>query len=307
MIPMFILLAVFLAGCPRSPAEPQEIRETVTLYYGDAGNEELVSEEREITYSEGQDRYQVALEALIIGPESESLTANIAPQTLVYGTMRQNNALLVNLSEEFQQFGGSVAETVAVLSIVNTLTAFEEIERVKILVEGEELIGPSGEPRGFMEPFDLDAPPATETQTLILYFANPEATALIAEERNVTILPDTGLDERLRVVLEELILGPVREDLVRTIPEEVRVLSIDIEENLATVDFSEEMHTRHTGGAAAETMTILSIVNTLTEFTAVELVQMNVEGAPMNIDQVELDAPVTRNEAIIEEQEEKAT
>lgn len=69
--------------------------------------------------------------------DSTENQANIAQATNIYGTIRQNNDLIVNLSKEFNQFGGSVAETIAVGSIVNTMTQFEEISRVKILVEGE--------------------------------------------------------------------------------------------------------------------------------------------------------------------------
>jgi germination protein M len=293
--------ALLFCGCrgPAAPTEPQEVRETVRLYYGDQGNEQLVSEEREIVYPQGEDRYRAALEALIEGPRTQGYRANIAPETRVYGTIRQDGALLANLSREFQQFGGSVAETVAVLSVVNTLTQFEGIERVKILVEGEELIGPSGEPRGFMERFDPDLSQAADEQTVILYFANPDATALLPEERVMAFALNASLAQRLQAILEELIRGPQSEGRAPTIPQEVRVLEVNFAEQLATVNFSAEMHTRHSGGAAGEAMTILSIVNTLTEFTAVRFVQMNVEGAPMNIEHVILDAPVQRNEAII--------
>lgn len=307
MVTALLLLALFLAGCPGrgqvtpgEPVEPVEVRETVRLYYGDAGNERLVSEEREIIYRQGEDRFSVVLAALIRGPQTGGLTANIAPQTTVYGTIVQNDALLVNVSREFQQFGGSVAETVAVLSVVNTLTELNGIERVKILVEGEELIGPSGEPRGFIERYEEDVPPAPAVDTITLYFANENATALVPEERAVTFPAQTGQTEQLRVVLEELIRGPQQTGLFGTIPQEVRVLSVDVEDGLARVDFSAEMHTRHPGGAAGETMTILSIANTLTEFEGVGFVQMTVNGAPMNIEHVVLDQPVERNEALIE-------
>ena len=302
LIPLLILVTLLFAGCPKQeePPKPKETKEKVTLYFGDEKNESLKKEEREITLKEGEDKYKVTLEELIRGPETESYTENIPPETKVYGTIKQEDALLVNLSEEFQQFGGSVAETVAVLSIVNTLTEFEEIKRVKILVEGEELIGPSGEPRGFMEKVSQEAPPEATVELVILYFAKPDASALVPEERNITVTTDTGLTEMLELVLDELIMGPNKEGLSPTIPKEVKVNSLEMREKTAVVDFSEEMHTKHPGGAAAETMTILSIVNTLTEFAAVDLVKMTVDGEPMNIEHVVLDAPVERNEVLIE-------
>ena len=298
LLMLVIIFALLLAGCPRGAPEqpPQETTtETVTLTYGDEGNEELVTEEREITYPTGADRYQAALEALIAGSETAGYTANISSETKVYGTIRQNDALIVNVSEEFARFGGSVAEIVAVASVVNTLTQFEGIKRVKILVEGEEFIGPSGEPRGFMAPFSTEEPTAS-TEEVILYFAQPDATAVSPEQRNIIVSPETGIEGRIRLVVEELIRGPEQTNLIRTIPAEARVLGVTVNDNTATINFSEEMQTRHPGGAAGENMTILSIANTVTEFPGIEFVMMQVEGAPMNIEHVVLDAPVERDE-----------
>jgi len=81
----------------------------------------------------------------------------------------------------------------------------------------------------------------------------------------------------------------------------VKVRRIGIRENLVHVDFSEEMHTQHTGGAAGESMTINSIVNTLTEFVYIDWVQMTVEGEPMAIEHAYLDMPLERNEDMIKE------
>jgi hypothetical protein len=67
------------------------------------------------------------------------------------------------------------------------------------------------------------------------------------------------------IVLSELIEGPQRTDIYKTVPAEVNVQSVKVDENIASVDFSEEMHTKHWGGAAGESMTINSLVNTLTE------------------------------------------
>jgi germination protein M len=156
---LFTILAIILCtGCARqqpTPPGPPLLSENVQLFYGDEGNERIVSEERLIQYHEGDDKYLAVLEELIRGPITAGYQANIHPDTKVYGTIQQDSDLIINLSEEFLQFAGSMAEIVAVGSIVNTITQFE-IDRVKILVEGNELIAPSGEPYGFMNPFNND-------------------------------------------------------------------------------------------------------------------------------------------------------
>ncbi|MCR3921553.1 MAG: GerMN domain-containing protein [Firmicutes bacterium] len=302
---LILLMLLIVSGCSGQkqtpPTEPEDVTETVILYYGDAGNDKLVTEEREITYTKGGDRYRATLEALISGPETEGYTDNIPSGTSVYGTMRQEKILLVNFTHHFNSFGGSVGEIVAVASVVNTLIEFDDIEEVKILVAGTELIGPSGEPRGFMTRFTTDEGLPAVADEVTLYFAKQDATALIPEERSITYSSDLDLAKRLRLVLGELIEGPQQENLARTIPREVRVLSIAVQDGIAVVDFSAELHTEHTGGSAGETMTIASIVNTLTDFDGVDLVAITVEGDPLNIENVVLDAPIERQDSLIDQ------
>lgn len=170
-------------------------------------------------------------------------------------------------------------------SLVNTITQFDQIERVKILVEGNEFIGPSGNPRGFMEPFTAESKFPEETRNVVLYFANEDASAVVGEKVNVQVLPNMKEEDFIKLVLERLIEGPQSKELYSTIPQEVKVKTVAINDKIANVDFSEEMHTRHWRGAAGESMTINSIVNTLTEFDYIEMVQMMVEGNlwPLNM------------------------
>lgn len=313
LMPMLLIALLSigaLAGCAqRKPVGPEKnmITRTVTLYYADANNERLVTEKRQITYREGEDKYRVTMEELIKGPKDRDHRANIPAGTRVYGTIRQNSHLIVDLSSHFSRFGGSMAEILGVASVVNTMTQFSGIDKVKILVEGNEYVGPSGQPRGFMSTFPArpepprtagQEPPHTARQVM-LYFSNPDATRVVGEKRVVEVPPGTSREEFIRMVLEELIKGPTRPNLHRTIPREARVLSVSIANNTAYVDFSREMHTKHWHGAAGEAMTINSIANTLTEFPYISKVKMTVEGKPMNIEHAVLTEPVGRNESMI--------
>lgn len=297
---LLIAVLVISAGCTNGadpdPGEPELITENILFYYGSEGNETFVSEERQITYPEGDDKYEAALIELIKGPENPAYVGNIPENTEVYGTIEQSRDLIVSLSDDFLSFGGSVAEIVAVGSIVNTLTQFDEIERVKILVEGEEYIGPSGEPRGFMRTFTQE----NDETDVILYFSNQQATAVVAETRTISVPPGATLEDTIIIVLAELIEGPQLPELEPTIPSEVGILSVFIEDEIAYIDFSEEMHTQHGGGAAGESMTINSLVNTVTEFAGIELVKLTVAGEPMNLEHAILVDPLPRNEDMIE-------
>jgi len=302
---LLLMFLVFLSGCSAgSPQEGEDTKndrvEKIKLYYGDANNEKMVAEEREISFKPEDDKYQVILEELIKGPENESLRANIRENTKVYGTIKQESDLIVDLSRDFKQFGGSVAEIIAVGSIVNTLTQLDDIERVKILVDGEELMGPNGEPRGFLSSFPEEPGGESGATDVTLYFSNKNADKLIGEKRKIPAVPDEDREEFIKKVLEELIAGPNESGHYPTVPKEVVVISVQIDNGIAVIDFSEEMHTKHWGGAAGESMTINSVANTLTEFDFIQKVRILVNQNPLAIEHIILEDPVERNEEIIE-------
>jgi germination protein M len=130
---------------------------------------------------------------------------------------------------------------------------------------------------------------------IILYFSDYQAEYTVAETRNVEI--KGSIEE---TIFEELKKGPKNEELYGVIPEGTRLLSIHAEDGVCTVDLSEEFVSNQPGGTAAESITINSIVNTLTELEHIDSVQFRIEG---NVREVlvhhALDRPIKRNENVI--------
>jgi germination protein M len=152
---IIFLIASLLAGCTGNEPAPSPKIQTIKLFYADSDNNKFVVEERKITIDDKADLYTAAVEELLKGPTDKTLRANIPAGTKVYGTIRQNDAIIIDLGG-FSGFPGEMAELFSIGSIVNTLTQFEGVNKVKILVEGEEFIGPSGEPLGFMTEYPLE-------------------------------------------------------------------------------------------------------------------------------------------------------
>ena len=239
-----LLMTTFLAGCALTPkTAPKPVpTQTVKLYFSNADNDRLVTEQRQINIKSGQDKYTVVLQTLLKGPQNDKYRVNISPNTRIYGTIKQNNKLIVDVNKDFSAFGGSMAETLGVGAFVNTLTQFKEINEVKILVEGEELKGPSGNPRGFMKTFPMQPQsaqkpiPSNKTQpetqsvqrNVTLYFGSQEATAVVPETRTISVPTNIGQENYIKMIVNELIKGPRRDDLRRTIPAEARVRSVTL-------------------------------------------------------------------------------
>jgi len=140
--------------------------------------------------------------------------------------------------------------------------------------------------------------PEPEKVGLTLYFSDDQAMYLVPEERQVE-LPDGVTASEMAV--RELIRGPETPELAITIPKEARLLSLEVEGGIATVDFSRELQTEHWGGSTGESFTIYSVVNTLTEFEDIDAVQFLVEGEALDslAGHMDLTEPVRRNESLI--------
>lgn len=89
----------------------------------------------------GGDRHRKALEALFSGPPKGSNLLGLFPkETAVLSLTVQNGLATVNLNRSATKLNvGSSGELLAVTSIVNTLTKFPDVFRVKILVEGKSV------------------------------------------------------------------------------------------------------------------------------------------------------------------------
>jgi len=133
---------------------------------------------------------------------------------------------------------------------------------------------------------------------LVLYFADSQAMFLEPEERIVRAEEGRSYAE---LVVNELIAGPQVEGHGRTIPDGTRLLSLDIVDGVAYVNFSREIQTNHWGGSTGEMFTIMSVVNSLTEDPDITAVQFLVEGQRVEslVGHADTTVPIERNESVI--------
>ncbi len=124
----------------KRPIEPLSEKEQITfkLYFSDASAEYLVAEERKI--DKDKDTPQEMILQLIRGPKGD-LYSTIPPQTELKALYLSDGVAYVDFNQNFikNQIGGSAEELLSIYSIVNTLTEFPDIDKVQILVEGEEI------------------------------------------------------------------------------------------------------------------------------------------------------------------------
>ncbi|MCG0275797.1 MAG: GerMN domain-containing protein [Thermosediminibacteraceae bacterium] len=298
---IFIVFLLLCAILTLGACTPQKKTATINLYYNNEDNSKILVEKRTVEVPKGKTLPQVAVEELLKGPQKEGLRSNIPEGTKLLELKVENKQATVNFSKEFRKFPGVMAESFAVISVVNTLTDLSDIEKVFILVEGEELVAPSGAPYGPLKKYDIEKiNQDLDKVAVTLYFAGENAMYLEPEVREV----QKGDKPIEQIVVEELIKGPTKPGLFRTIPEGTRLLSIEVKDGIAYVNFSKEFKENHWGGSTGEAMTINSVVNSLTELPGIEKVQFLIEGKKEETlaGHVMLDQPFSRNENIIKKE-----
>ena len=127
---------------PEAEITEEQMRQTiVTLYYQNKDTKELMPEGRMIDAKELlTDPYATLVNLLIENPKNERLQSAIPEGTRVLKTELRGNIVYLDLSKEFidNHSGGEEQENITIYSIVNTLTELNEVEGVKILINGQE-------------------------------------------------------------------------------------------------------------------------------------------------------------------------
>ncbi len=131
---LIFISIIFLCSCAR----------TITLYFASIEDDQsyLVKESREVKDT-GAGIYKTVIEELIKGPVSDSLYPTVPPDSVVNSVKLSEGLAIVDFNiriiTNFEDIPhSSTTETLAIYSIVNTLTEFEEIEMVKITIEGKD-------------------------------------------------------------------------------------------------------------------------------------------------------------------------
>ena len=111
----------------------------VTLYFADEMGEKLIAVRRRAQIVDNSIEKTI-LKELINGPGSDDCYATIPQGVEVLSVETKENICFVNFSKEFADNigGGSSASTMAIYSVVNSLTELDEIEKVQFLIDGEK-------------------------------------------------------------------------------------------------------------------------------------------------------------------------
>ncbi len=218
-------------------------RNTVLYFQTDDGF--MVPVMKLLPWEEGIGR--AALNQLIDSAENRSSIApmglkNAVPQGISFVLSISDDAVATLNVSGFEELQTAEAERAFVCAVVNTLTEFPTIDRVKLLFEGKARkrlshgTNVGNTMRSFplnMEPLPVDSQNGDNNQ-LTLYFPNYSASLYIPVTRTIACKPNFS------IAMEELVKGPADEALLSCFPEGTKVIFASILDDAAVVNFSTE-------------------------------------------------------------------
>ncbi len=118
----------------------EEYETELTLYFPDSEAMYLHPETRTVTVTENTPLEQVVLDELFKGPSNEKLAPSLDGENLVISVSTDEEGLcVVDFTGDFVVLnsGGTTREAFAIGSIVNSLCELENVNSVKINIEGK--------------------------------------------------------------------------------------------------------------------------------------------------------------------------
>lgn len=127
---------------PQEEISEEQLRQTiVSLYFPSKETKELIPEARLVDIKEIiNDPYDKLVVLLIEGPKGEKEEAVIPKETKLLKSYMEDDCVTLDFSQEFLNYDKTNEKTKEnmVNSIVNTLTQLTEVNKVKILIEGNQ-------------------------------------------------------------------------------------------------------------------------------------------------------------------------
>lgn len=196
-----------------------------------------------------------------------------------------------------------VQETLSRAAIVRALTQVEGVECLSFYVDEEPLKDGKGNLVGVMTNDSFIENPgeqinSIQTSTIVLYFSNEEGNGLVQETQEVHYSSNISLE---KLVIEHLLEGPKSKNAQRAIPEGTKLVGVSVLDGVCYVNLDDAFLNQNY--SIEEPVVIYSIVDSLSELSTVNKVQISVNGNTKGVyrDSFALDELYERNLDYVEE------
>ena len=279
-----LLLFLLLAGCAAKDVPEQETLQeelpegVIRLYYMNEERTKVVSESFSLSDTSLEKQVSellTTLENVLWTEEEKSLITDSNP---IYEYKIDETGLLTLRFSADYNAAPTITEVLRRAAIVKTLCQLEGILAVEMYVGTQPLLNSAGKPVGMLTDKNFIDSTGENTEfyheaKVAVYFANATGDALV--ESNLKIIYDGTLSTE-RLILQQLMEGPVQGDMQPVIPKGTVLNKVTIKDGICYVDFDAKFLEKREGITAE--VAIYSIVNSLTELSNVYKVQFLIDG-----------------------------
>jgi germination protein M len=274
---LLLVVGIGAAGCGKRKESLAEGETEYQIYYLNASMTKLVPLAYRTTTTDTAKLIQELMEHFLEIPVDVDCQLALS-EKVGYQECRQEDKVLYLYFDTNYTSMKPEREILCRAALAKTMTQVPGIEYVSIYSGNQPLTDNKGKPVGLVSGNDfidsISDVNAYEETELTLYFTDAEGEQLIPEKREVVHSISASVEQ---VVLEELINGPESADLAPTLDSSTKLLNVSVNENVCYLNFSSEFLSNSL--EVRDYIPIYSIVNSLSELSTVNRVQITVNGS----------------------------
>lgn len=263
-----VSLLMAIGGCTDAPdTVPAKFyyRRAVTEFGGTNGI--ITFEYRQIP--DPQADTEKLLSTYFSGPQEDSLISPFPRTSAVLNWSIGEDTLELTMNEDFGALT-DVELSIACACICKTFTELLPVSQVRIQLK-DGLLG--GRKNILLSESDLllyDNGLEQSRMEYTVYYANSQRRYLIAQDIHVNLATE---DDVIACLIEAMMSPPENSGLYSALPRKTKLLDYTIEDGICTVNFSPEFERNVWTGCEAQRLTLLSVVNTLTQIEGIQQVE----------------------------------
>jgi germination protein M len=271
-------MAIMFVGC--NDKKQQGI--PVDISYINKNETKLVKETHYLQSTDTKEQIIEVLTLLCSVPDNKELRATLTSGINVITFSYDNDKVTVSLGDKYKELS-KTTEVLTRAAVVRSLTGIEGVDGVTIMVNGEPITDASGNAIGIMTSDMFIENAATQVEavdtriTVRLYFANETGDGLVAVNRELSHNADISNVPMEKLVVEQLINGPVNEETYPTINPETKLVNSTVKDGICYLTFDSSFTTAVNN--VTTDVTIYSIVNSLVELSNINKVQISIDGS----------------------------
>lgn len=281
MIITVLMLCLLVGGCS---VEVQNDPNTQSVYYlYDISADETQLEKVDYNPEETTAEYMLKdMMQQMNQKEDDVERISLLPDDVQMNYSVEGEVLVVNFNSQYTQMS-KAREILVRAGVVKTFLQVPGISAVRFTVENQDLTDSKGESVGEMTAdtfaeFSGNEPDAYCSTTFTLYFTDKDGQNLVKEQRTVRYRRSIPKE---RIVLEQLMKGPMEKGHYPTIPENTEILDVTIADRICYVAFDRVFSSYALD--VSEKIPVYSVVNTLLDALEADKVQITV-GASDKLD-----------------------